>query len=164
MYKPNHVTEGYDIGQICLNGHVINGFSTTMPEFNQTFCQECGEKTVTECCHCNKPIRGSLGGVVSTGEMPAPLFCVYCGKPFPWLARRLDAARLLAEELEDLSPEDRMLLGSSLDNLVRETPMTEVAIVRFKKVIRKLAKPTAEAFKSVLYSVLTEAAKKGIWS
>jgi hypothetical protein len=95
--------------------------------------------------------------------MSAPPFCVDCGVPFPWTKARLDAARELAMELDALTSEERNSLAKSLDDLVRDTPRTAVAAIRFKKIAAKAGTTAAGGFKDILVSVITEAAKKIIW-
>jgi hypothetical protein len=44
----------------------------------------------------------------------------------------------LADELDELSPDDKELLKGSLDDLVADTPRTPLAATRFKKLVAKL--------------------------
>ena len=96
----------YDVSQVCLNGHTITCNARRSPEFTQAFCSKCGEATVTACPECNEPIQGEyhVEGVVALGfsDPPPPNFCHACGNPYPWTQRRLDAAKALAEEFENL--------------------------------------------------------------
>jgi hypothetical protein len=39
--------EGWDVAQVCLNGHIITMYAKTMPKYSEEFCGKCGEKTVT---------------------------------------------------------------------------------------------------------------------
>ena len=48
----------YDVALICLNGHSINAGSRRSPEFNTSFCTECGQPTIDACPECKEPIRG----------------------------------------------------------------------------------------------------------
>jgi hypothetical protein len=117
-----------------------------------------------ECENCRTPIRGKyhVPGVVDlTGyEPPIPTFCHECGKPYPWTTSRLTAAKELADEFDELDVEERDKLKSSLDDLVRDSPRTEVAATRFKKIAGKLGRSSYEAIKSVATDVLSETAKK----
>jgi hypothetical protein len=115
---------------------------------------------------CNQPIRGyyNVPGVVSFGEEYKPsAFCPHCGHPYPWTGKRLAAARSMAESLPSLSGDERDLLMSDLDDLVRDTPATPLAVSRFKKMLAKVGSEAAGMLKSVLIDVLTEATKKAIW-
>ena len=158
----------YDTAQICTNGHVINSCSVLTPEHNRKFCNKCGAPTITNCQNCNSPIRGYYH--LQRGLFPAnptfltlPSFCPDCGKPYPWTEAKLKAARELSDELDNLSPEERDLLKKSLDDIVRDTPQTTVAVNRFKRIVTKAGKPAADAFRDILIDVLSEAVKKSIW-
>ena len=76
-----------DTMQICKNGHVINDSYERFPEKNQDYCQICSKETMIECKHCNKPIQGRIHHRNVYGghhPMPAPNYCRYCRKPYPW--------------------------------------------------------------------------------
>lgn len=79
-----------DVMQVCLNGHVINDGYQKYPQYNKEYCNKCGEKTITNCQNCGKPIPGDMQdtGVVAVGfQMPAPDFCQHCGEKFPWFEK-----------------------------------------------------------------------------
>ena len=157
----------YDVAQICLNGHVITNRVRRTPEFMQRFCKKCGESTITECQNCKTPIRGDyhVDGVIAiSGRAPtAPSFCHECGKAYPWTERKLEAAWELAEELEELSDGEKEKLKQSLNDLVRDTPKTEVAATRVKKMLSKVGKESFAAMKSILLDIATEAVKKSLF-
>lgn len=156
----------YDTAQICLSGHVINDKSVALPQHNQDFCDACGARTITGCQHCETPIRGyyhSAGWHVVGGAQVAPTFCHSCGQPYPWTDAKRKAARELVGELDDLSEEERDLLLQSIDDIVGDTPQTEVAATRFKKLAAKLGKGAADAFRRILVDIASESAKKVIW-
>jgi len=157
----------YDIAQICLNGHVITNRAQRAPEFTQIFCDECGESTITKCEKCKTPIRGHYhveGVIAISGRAPtAPSFCHECGNAYPWIERKLEAAWELAEELEELSDEEKEKLKQSLNELVRDTPKTEVAVTRVKKILSKVGKESFATLKSILLDLATEAVKKSLF-
>ncbi len=62
-----------------------------------------------------------------------------------------------------LSSADRELLKKSLDDLIRDTPQTIVAVQRVKILLSKGAKPTLEAFRSILVNIVTESVKKSLF-
>src|SRR5688500_3176588 len=117
----------YHTAQICRNGHVITTYSD--PEFRKNFCTRCGAGTITQCEKCCTDIRGyyEVPGVIdaSPSRFSPPSFCYNCGHPFPWTATRLQAAQELADELEELSDQERAMLKQSLDEIIRDTPRTE---------------------------------------
>ena len=96
-------------------------------------------------------------------DLPLPIFCPDCGRPYPWTEAKLKAAQELSDELDNLSPEERSLLKKSLDDIVRDTPQAPVAVTRFKRLVTKAGKPAADAFRDILVDILSEAIKKSIW-
>jgi len=155
----------YDVAQICLNGHVITTMANGASARRQKFCETCGQQTTTACAKCNATIRGyySVPGVISIGgEYDLPRFCYECGDPYPWTSSKLQAAHNLADELDDLSDAERNTLKKSFDELVHDSPNTEVAAVRVKKILAKAGTAGIGMFKSILVDVLSEAAKKSL--
>jgi hypothetical protein len=152
----------YDTAQVCMNGHLASGSFHDSPEFRKKFCDKCGEPTITQCMSCTAEIRGHYrGGWVSTRKPPVPSFCRECGKPFPWTSRRLEAASVLAAESE-LNEQEREQLESSLRDVLTDTPKTEVASVRIKRLLSKAGKEVGGALRKVIVDVASEAAKKTI--
>ena len=79
------------------------------------------------------PIQGEyvVPGVAFKGNGPSepPAFCHNCGEPFPWTETRLDAARELTKETEELD-QDRDKLLESMPDLVADTPRTTLAATK----------------------------------
>ena len=154
----------YDVAQICLNGHVINSTTQQLPQFNKKFCDRCGQATITQCRQCGNSIQGEYhGGGIVIGKWPAPAFCIHCGASHPWTESRLNAARDLALDSEYLNDADKETLSKSLDDLVTDTPSTPAAANRFKKLMVKVGKEGAGAFRDILVDIASETAKKIIW-
>lgn len=156
----------YDTAQICLNGHCTNDAIRSAPSLSQDFCDKCGASTITACPSCHTPIHGyyHVPGVISLGfEYSPPSYCHKCGAPYPWTEARLQAARELADELDDLTPEEREALKGSLDDLVADTPRTALAATRFKKLVSKAGPAVADGFKEMLIEIVTESAKRLLW-
>ena len=154
--------EAYDVAQICQNGHVVNTSFIDFPVFNQNFCAKCGAATITQCPECKAPIRGYYRDSGSiTYEVPS--FCINCGQPYLWTKSKLQAAHELAQEIDNISDEDRVVLQKSIDELVKDTPSTPVAATRFKKIMLKVGQTTAGLFREILVDVLSEAAKKAMF-
>lgn len=166
-FDPFNPEEGghYDIAQICLNGHVVNGAVQTTPEHNEKFCKKCGQPTIIECPHCKKEIPGYFiePGIVAFGEISAPGFCTNCGQPYPWTVAKLNAARELSLEIEGLSHSEKEVLSLSLDDLIKDSPSTPLAAVRFKKLMVKAGKESAAALRDILVDIASETAKRSIW-
>ena len=92
-----------------------------------------------------------------------PIFCPDCGKPYPWTEAKLKAAQELADELDNLSPEERDLLKKSLDDIMLDTPQTIVAATRFKKIAAKAGKATVKELRKLVVDIASETAKKIIF-
>ena len=128
----------YDVAQICINGHVINAASLRNPHRSQKFCSLCGAQTIDSCQKCQNQIRGHFVRENQIlGVYSRPAFCLECGNAYPWTEAALIAARELAQELDGLNPEEKELLKESLEDIVRDTPRTSVAVTRFKKLVTK---------------------------
>jgi len=156
---------GYDVMQVCLNGHRITATLKVSPQHGKEHCPDCGAATISKCQHCQADMQGyyRVGNVISGPPPNVRAFCHGCGKPYPWTEARLTAAQELADESEGLSEDERQMLKASLDDLVRDTPRTTLAATRFKRLATKAGKGGADAFKDILIEVISEAAKKLIW-
>ncbi|MDM5335727.1 DUF2321 domain-containing protein [Fictibacillus enclensis] len=156
----------YDIAQVCINGHTSNDTYIAHPIYNKDFCDKCGEKTITACPKCKENIRGDhhSPGVVAIGfGYTPPNYCHKCGNPFPWTSEKLDAAKELAELLDELSDVEKEQLKMSLDELVKDGPRTVVATTRFKGIMSKTGPEMAIGFKDILIDLVSETVKKSIW-
>lgn len=155
----------YDTALICLNGHVTNAEFNAHPERNTKYCAKCGEATITKCQRCEADIRGTYQepGQPYWTTITVPSFCHNCGLPYPWVERRLKAARDYAHEIAELSDEDKNVLDESLDELVKDSPQTDLAATRFKRLMAKVGREAAETFRKLLVDIVSETAKKVIW-
>jgi len=66
----------------------------------------------------------------------------------------------LADELSQLTTDEREQLKKGLDDIVTDTPQTVLAATRFKRLAEKAGKGALDTFRAVLTTVLSEAAKK----
>lgn len=156
----------YLIAQVCLNGHVPTSAADQYPEQREAFCSKCGEATITNCPNCNAFIRGTyhIEGVVRFSDDYTPsAFCHNCGKAFPWTERKIASAIELVEVGADLSHEEMQQFRSNLTELTKDSPKTQVASIRFKKVMGKVGKSIASGVRDIVVDVLSESAKKAIW-
>ena len=155
----------HDTAQICVNGHEINSWARTQPEFNAAFCKQCGAKTISACPGCGGAIEGHAltPGVVSLGPYDVPAHCHACGKPYPWTEARIQVAREAAGELENLTREEQEQLKGTIDDIVVDTPRTTLAAMRFNKLVGKGGKGAVRSFENILGSVLSEATRKMIF-
>ncbi|HWK65382.1 MAG TPA: DUF2321 domain-containing protein [Rhizobiaceae bacterium] len=151
----------YSNAQICNNGHLIT--SDIEDGSGANFCSNCGAATVVRCAHCSAGIRGDAdddGFTLSMG--PVPAFCHYCGKPYEWTLRQVQAAKDLADEIEDMDEAEREKAKASFIDLASDTPQTAVAATRVKKLIAKAGPIIGNAIREIVVSIATDAAKKTI--
>jgi hypothetical protein len=154
----------YLTAAICLNGHVrSDGIERDYGRHDQ-FCAECGARVISQCPNCKTPIRGDYHSdevaVFATYLVPAPAFCFQCGQPFPWTAEKLRAAKDLADEIEELTSDDRTKLKDALDDISKAGPRNEVGAARIKKLLANATTATGKALWKIAIEVATEAAKK----
>lgn len=157
------MTGRYDTALICLNGHVISEAMRRYPEDSRKFCDECGAASISTCPRCSQAIQGEyqVDGAVAFGPtMPAPAFCGECGAAFPWTEAKLNAARELIEESDELSPEEKARLKESVPDLMHDGPKTAVAVVRVKKAMMKIGRAAGEALQKILVDIASETVKK----
>lgn len=154
--------EGYDIAQICKNGHVVNSSAKIYPHFNQKFCETCGAKTATCCSGCGAPIKGAYLDGLYAGYT-APRFCSYCGDAFPWTQTRLRAARELAQELDALTGNDKALLIKCIDDLITNSPLATVAATRFKRLMQQAGPETNLLFQDILMDITPKSVSATLW-
>ena len=152
----------YDTAQICVNGHVVTDKFVKSPEVGRKFCEKCGAPTITNCQACSAIIRGfhHLEHVSYSADYKLPSFCPDCGKPYPWTEAKIQAAYELTEEMENLSDEEKELLSRSIDDLITDSPRTELAATRFKKLLVKVGEPAAYALRTLVVDIASETAKK----
>lgn len=154
------VSDGYDVQQVCLNGHQITDGAATMPQFRKPFCPECGERTVMECPECRAPILGfyNVSGVLSVRSTPVPNNCHACGTAYPWRQNALAAAvEFLEMELEGSAASEAAALVLVI---AAESPRTEVAALKMRKILGALGKPAYDIAIKVVSDVASETAKK----
>lgn len=156
----------YRVAEVCPNGHTSTSAADRHPELRENFCSKCGEATTTQCSSCNTPIRGDyyVEGVFSFGSnYEPPAHCYNCGSAFPWTERRVSSAVELIEVGADLSAEEIQQFRTDLVELTKDSPKTQVASLRFKKVMAKVGTSVATGVREIVVDVLSEAAKKAIW-
>lgn len=154
----------FNTAQVCTNGHTITSAIQEAPERMSKFCSTCGAPTIMACQTCSTALRGyyDANGVLVLDDYHPPRFCHECSRPFPWTEARVAALLQLTQEFEGLTDADREALRTGIDDLIRETPRTEVAAVRVKKILRKVGDGVLQAFKNLAVEVLTESAKKAL--
>ncbi len=146
---------------ICKNGHVDT--SDTSSGVSGKFCKICGAEIINKCPQCGVEIQGDYRttGVVMLGFAYAPpSYCHNCGKPYPWTLARIEAAKMLIEDMDELSDEEKQRMSESVDKIISDSPYTEVSANRIKKCLVKISKGSASMFRDILVNIASEAAKK----
>ena len=162
-----------DRALICESGHVVNEYSTldSFRNLNPDFCATCGARNIGGCPSCSAPIPGGTtwtedyGSTHSTKDKPfvKPDHCVKCGAQFPWTQATIAAGLELADELDDLSDEDRDKLKRSFEEIARDTPQAEVAATRIKKIMAKVGGEGAKSIGRIAQQLVTQAAKDALF-
>jgi hypothetical protein len=161
----NAIIEGYDVAQICMNGHMINDACKNKPQYCKKRCPACGEETITTCPHCGAPIPGHyyIARIASIHNNTMHQCCCECGKPYPWAERRKAAALELFIETLEMEKEQQEQLKRDLTDISTDNPRTQVASFRVARWIGKAGKETAGALRDILVDIASETAKKVIW-
>jgi hypothetical protein len=151
----------YSIAAVCLRGHV----ATSAIKYHDPggFCSDCGAPIIKECPSCHAAIRGhyDVPGVIDLrSQYEPPAFCFQCGKPFPWTADKVSAAKELADELEGISTDDRSKLKSAIDDVTSGGPRGELGAVRIKKMVGKAGGAVGNPLWKITVDIASEAAKK----
>jgi hypothetical protein len=155
----------FRVAEVCPNGHVTAKAADTNPELREKFCRNCGEPTMMDCPSCQTPIRGDyvvLGGQSLYFKYDPPAYCHNCGTAFPWTERKIAGAVELLEVDGNLSPAEITQFRTDLVVMTKDTPQTQVASLRFKKVMLKVGKSVADSVREIVVSVLSEVAKNQI--
>jgi hypothetical protein len=152
----------FDTAIICLNGHVMNPRSETLSRNNFKFCKKCGEPGISTCPQCS----GKIHGMKALGRGWAPFlgpaaYCHECGKPYPWTERALAAARELIE-LSTLSHEEKSDYNAAIADLTKDTPKTQVALVKFKTLSIKAGTEIAKGVRDITVNIASEVIKKAL--
>ncbi|WP_299707873.1 DUF2321 domain-containing protein [uncultured Pontibacter sp.] len=155
----------YDVAQICLNGHVITPMAQTSPNFQQKFCNECGEKTVMNCQSCGSLIKGfyHVTGVIGLYDYEKPKFCENCGTPYTWTERQQNAANELIDFSEKLSEAEKEDFKASVNAIIRNSTNSNVAQLKFKKYIASAGSEIAKGMRDIFIDVVSESVRKSIW-
>ena len=154
--------DGFSVAQICANGHVITTTADLSPGL-QPRCPKCGAETYVKCPKCGETIKGEWppddSGLVTGPAFKFPSYCPHCGAGYPWQARKVEATRLVMRELGGLSGEQREQMAESIEELARDTPMQDVAVIRVKKVMSTVGGAVRDTLIRAVLQVATTAAK-----
>ena len=65
--------------------------------------------------------------------------------------------------MEELTADDRQKLKDSLSDLTKSGPKTQLAESRFKRIMNKVGKESADAMRGILVDVVSETVKKSLY-
>jgi hypothetical protein len=155
--------EGYDVMQVCLNGHMITSCAESLPQFRSDHCPECGARTIAICEHCKTSIRGFYHspGVISLSDPPVPRYCFKCGVAFPWQSAAAQSLQNILKE-GGLSDAEMKEASDALPDVLRDTPNTQLASLRLKRFLGKLAPQLRDIAIKVITDIASETAKKAL--
>ena len=127
----------YYNAQICLQGHVRSSDGRYEPGEH---CTKCGAACIDDCQYCGAPLRGQLANS-SMRHYDLPFFCPApeCGIAYPWMQDRLETARELLDDTENLSVDERDEVWDLL-KFVMSDPKSDWVPAKTKLVCAKLAK------------------------
>lgn len=155
----------YRAAKICPNGHVATTAADQNHELREAFCSQSGEATIIQYPKCSASIGGDdyVEGVLGFGgDYEPPTFCNNCGSRFPWAERKIAGTVELVEADANLTPDEVQQFRTDLTKLTKDSPKTQVASLRFKKVMAKVRTSVASGVRDIVVDVLSEAAKKAI--
>jgi dCTP deaminase len=165
MRRPEWI--GPALTGFCVNGHYAPAvIPTSQFDKKQRFCERCGATTINACPGCKVPFQEvshrALRGASGTDCTP-PSHCSECGSALPWTAFRQRAAADLVNLQENLSEVEKELLKNSLNDLIRDTPQTALAIQGLRILCAKVGTDAIEHFRSILAPILSDAAKESLF-
>jgi hypothetical protein len=157
------IASGYDTMEVCIEGHQTTSMATSFPEGREPFCSKCGAKTITLCPECSATIRGfyHVPGFLSTSETPVPNNCHACGTAYPWRQTAIASAiEILEMQMEG---QDVTGINALIHTVVVDSPRAEVAALKLKRMVGKLAKSTYDVAIKVISDIASHTAKKTLW-
>ncbi|WP_265324310.1 DUF2321 domain-containing protein [Listeria monocytogenes] len=152
--------------KICMNGHQLSVTSNRSFDPDE-FCPKCGASVISTCQSCHVPIEGwyESEGFAYIGPRNAekPYYCKKCAAPYPWTEQILNNATELIALDDNLSDEDKQLIKTAIPDLLVDTPKTQLAEAKFKKVFPKVSTFVKDSMYNLLVDVLSETAKKSLF-
>ncbi|OLS16888.1 MAG: hypothetical protein HeimC2_45660 [Candidatus Heimdallarchaeota archaeon LC_2] len=138
----------YYTAVICENMHVI----TPVKELDNPtkFCNECGKLNHNTCINCEGQIRGLSAQPPIADYYDIPLYCGDCGKPYIWTDIMLKSTKQLIAEMDKLSENEKLEMQKSIEDILQDTPRTPLAIIKFKKLIKKTSTAFANSIRNIL--------------
>lgn len=89
-----------------------------------------------------------------------PDFCYQCGKPFPWISRKIKAAVELAQLEEVLTEEESAKFSEYVTDISKDTPSSLVSAKQIIKLLKKFSESVAMEIRALLVEIASESIKK----
>ncbi len=96
----------------------------------------------------------------SIGDYAVTSFCYKCGKPFPWTKTKIEAAKELTDELENLNDNEKKQLKSIFPDLIFDKPKTNVSASKLKKFLTKAKGVALSELRKLIVDIASESVKK----
>lgn len=144
---------------ICKNGDVL---VERNPLSGPTYCEKCGAGMLDRCQSCQAPIKEwhISAAYLGTPKYDRPAYCKNCGEPYPWTAAALESASMLIQEDDKLNADLQEKTIEILPDIITETPKTNLAVVRLKKVLSAAGRFTADSLRQFAIDFGCELAKQ----
>ena len=157
--------KGYQVAQVCINGHVVTDTIKSLDDVKGEFCETCGKRTITACQKCKEFIKGQFYNpdFVFIGTLDPPSFCFSCGNPFPWTESKIRALKELIDFENNLNEDEKKTMKENIDDIISETPRTNVAVVKFKVGLGKVGLEVAKEIRKIIVDIASETAKKALF-
>lgn len=163
--------EGLSYGNVlvCMNGHVVTAKANN-EQIPDRFCATCGDEIINKCLECGTFIKGTPR-LESQIHPPYSYFgdiyirqsyCTSCGKPYPWTKQCEDAAYELIEFTTSLNEQEREDWKQTIPVLIKDSPKTSVAIIKFKTYAVKAGAEIGKAVKDIVIGVVSDVVKNAI--
>ena len=98
-----------------------------------------------------------MAGQIISADLPK--YCIECGTAYPWQTAAIENFMGIVREGE-LSPQDLQDLDKALPDIVRDTPKTESASLKARRILEKMGKPLYDIAIKVFTDAASETAKK----
>lgn len=154
----------YKNATICKNGHVLSDSNAN----SQKYCDLCGKETISKCQKCSTLIQGEYEVTdfidLSPSTYDHPNYCYNCSNPFPWTQLVIDNAVELVALDENLTENNKELIKNIIPDLLIDTPTSPIAQAKYKITMSKATNVVKNAMYNLLVDVISETAKKTIFS
>ena len=105
-----------------------------------------------------------FSGFVDLAEFRAPEFCHECGAPYPWTKAKIEAANEFVDDLDELDENEKSNFKKSIDEIVKNSPKSEMAVHKIGKLMKKLGQGAYIGARKLLVDISSETLKKLIES